>query len=145
MKFETLQKEMIAAMKARDAERKESISLLVAAVKKAAIDAGTRDDIPDEMVDQTILKELKAAKEQVETCPASRQDLLEKYKFNLSVVEEFAPKMLSEEEVEAILKEKFAEVLASGNKGLIMKTVMAELKGKADGKVINQVVAKLTK
>ena len=51
--------------------------------------------------------------------------------------------MMSAEEVEALLQEKFAEVLATKNKGQIMKTVMPELKGKADGKVINQVVAKL--
>ena len=50
---------------------------------------------------------------------------------------------MSAEEVEAFLKEKFADVLAGGSKGQIMKTVMPELKGKADGKVINQVVAKL--
>jgi len=143
MKFETLQKAMIDAMKAHDAERKEVISLLVAAVKKVAIDSGNRESIPEEMVDSAILKELKATKEQVETCPASREDLLAQYKFKLSVVEEFAPKMLSEAEVEAILKEKFAEVIASKNKGLIMKSVMAELKGKADGKVISAVVAKL--
>jgi len=145
MKFETLQKSMIDAMKAHDAERKEVISLLVAAVKKVAIDAGVRDDIPEEMVDSAILKELKATKEQVETCPAARTDLLEQYKFKLSVVEEFAPKMMSAEEVEKLLLEKFAEVIATKNKGLIMKAVMAELKGKADGKVISEVVAKLTK
>ena len=52
--------------------------------------------------------------------------------------------MLSEAEVEAVIKEKFADVLASGNKGMVMKAVMAELKGKADGKIINQVVGKLT-
>jgi uncharacterized protein YqeY len=52
--------------------------------------------------------------------------------------------MLSAEEVESIIKEKFADVLASGNKGMVMKAVMAELKGKADGKVINEVVGKLT-
>ena len=143
MKFEDLQKAMIAAMKAHEADRKETISLLVAAVKKVAIDAGERDNITEEMVDSVLLKELKSVKEQIDTCPATRQDLLEKYKFNLSVVEEFAPKMLSAEEVENLLKEKFADVLATGNKGQIMKAVMAELKGKADGKVINQVVAKL--
>ena len=59
------------------------------------------------------------------------------------MINEYAPQLLSAEEVEQILKEKFSEVLASGNKGQIMKTVMPELKGKADGKVINQVVAKL--
>jgi len=143
MTFETLQKAMIDAMKAHDADRKEVISLLVAGVKKVAIDAGTRDNIPEEMVEATILKELKSTKEQIETCPASRQDLLEQYKYKLSVVEEFAPKMLSVEEVEAILTERFADVLATKNKGQIMKAVMAELKGKADGKVINEVVAKL--
>ena len=52
--------------------------------------------------------------------------------------------MMSAEEVEAVLVEKFQDVLATKNKGQIMKAVMAELKGKADGKVINQVVAKLT-
>ena len=143
MTAEALQKAMIEAMKAHDAERKEVISLLVAAVKKTAIDKGTRDNIPEDMVDSVILKELKATKEQIETCPASREDLLTQYKFKLSVIEEFAPKLLSAEEVEAILKEKFAEVIATKNKGMIMKTVMAELKGKADGKVISQVVAKL--
>ena len=145
MKFEDLQKAMIAALKAHDSERKEAISLLVAAVKKVAIDAGQRDDITEEMVDSVLMKELKSVKEQIETCPASRTDLLEKYKFNLSVVEEFAPKMLSKEEVEAILTEKFAEVIATKNKGQIMKAVMAELKGKADGKVISEVVANLCK
>ncbi len=145
MTAETLQKAMIDAMKARDAQRKEAISLLVAAVKKNAIDAGTRDNIPEELVNSTILKELKSTKEQIETCPASRQDLLEQYKFKLSVIEEFAPKMLSAEEVESILREKFADVIASKNRGLIMKTVMAELKGKADGKLISETVAKLCK
>ncbi|MBR0417294.1 MAG: GatB/YqeY domain-containing protein [Firmicutes bacterium] len=143
MRFEDLQKAMIAAMKNHEAERKDVISLLVANVKKAAIDAGTRDDIPEEMVDAAILKELKTTKEQIDTCPASREDLLTQYRFKLSVVEEFAPKMLSAEEVEAILKEKFAEVIATKNKGQIMKAVMQELKGKADGKVINEVVTKL--
>ena len=143
MEFKALQAEMIKALKAGQKERKESISLLVAAVKKLAIDAGCRDDIPEDMVTQAILKEVKSAKEQIDTCPASRQDLLEQYKAHLAVVEEFAPKMLSAEEVEALLKEKYADVIATKNKGMIMKTVMADLKGKADGKVISGVVAKL--
>lgn len=61
----------------------------------------------------------------------------------MTVIEEYAPRMLSEEEIEEILKTKFADVVATKNKGQIMKAVMAELKGKADGKKINQVVAKL--
>ena len=143
MKFDTLQKDMIAAMKAHDKARKDSISVLVSAAKKLAIDGGCWEDIPEDMVDQAVLKELKSVKEQIETCPKDRTDLLEEYNARLKVFEEYAPKMLSAEEVEAILKDKFAEVIAGKNKGMIMKTIMPELKGKADGKVINEVVAKL--
>ena len=145
MKLKDLQDAMIAAMKAKDKARKDSISALVSAVKKAGIDAGCRDDIPEDMVSQVILKELKSVKEQIDTCPASREDLLAEYKERYEVMSEFAPKLLSAEEVKEILTSKFAEVLATKNKGMIMKTVMGELKGKADGKVINQVVAELTK
>ena len=143
MQLEKLQKDMMEAMKAHDKERKESISVLYSAAKKIGIDNGCRDNVPEEMVDQAILKELKSVKEQIETCPADRKELLEEYKARLDVFEEYAPKMLSAEEVEALLNDKFAEVVASKNKGLIMKTVMPELKGKADGKTISGVVAKL--
>ena len=143
MQFEQLQKDMIAAMKAPDKPRKDSISVLVSTAKKIAIDNGCRDDIPEEIVNQAVLKELKSVKEQIDTCPKERTDLLEEYNARLAVFEEYAPKMLSAEEVESILKEKFADVIATKNKGQIMKTIMPELKGKADGKVINEVVAKL--
>ena len=143
MELATLQSAMIAAMKAKDKPRKDAISALVSAVKKAGIDAGCRDDIPTSMVDQVILKELKSVKEQIDTCPESRGDLKEEYQFRYNVMQEFAPQQMSAEEVKAVLQEKFAEVLATKNKGMIMKTVMAELKGKTDGKVINQVVAEL--
>lgn len=145
MDIETLRKDMVAAMKAKDKARKEAISSLVSAVKKAAIDEGCRDDIPNDMVDRVILKELKTAKEQIDTCPEARADLREEYQFRYDVIAEYAPKLLSAEEVKAILTEKFADVIATKNKGQIMKSVMAELKGKADGKVINQVVAELCK
>lgn len=143
MQFETLQKDMMAAMKARDKERKDSISVLVSAAKKLAIDAGCRENIPEEMVDQAILKEIKSVKEQIETCPAERAELKAEYEARLAVMSEYAPKMLSAEEVKAVLLEKFADVIATKNKGQIMKSVMTELKGKADGKVINEVVAEL--
>lgn len=143
MELATLQKDMIAAMKAKDKPRKEAISSLVSAVKKAGIDAGCREDIPAQVVDQVILKELKTAKEQLDTCPKEREDLIAEYQFRYDVISAYAPKLLSAEEVKAIISEKFAEVLATKNKGQIMKAVMPELKGKADGKVINQVVAEL--
>ena len=145
MKLEILQKDMIAAMKAKDKEKKDSIATLVSAVKKAGIDAGCREDIPEDMVNQAILKELKSVKEQIDTCPADRTDLLEQYRKRYELYQAYAPVMMSAEEVEAYLTEKFAEILATKNKGQIMKLVMPELKGKADGKVINEVVGELCK
>lgn len=143
MNLETLQKDMIAAMKAKDKERKDSISSLIGAIKKVAIDEKVREDIPEELVDRVILKELKSVKEQIDTCPAERVELMESYKNRYAVIESYAPKMLTAEEVKAVILEKFADVVATKNKGMIMKNVMGELKGKADGKVINQIVAEL--
>ena len=131
MDVKVLQKDMIAAMKVRDKARKESISALIQAVKKAGIDAGCREDIPEEMVNKVILKELKTVKEQIDSCPEDRTDLREEYQARYDVFNEYAPKLMS------------ADVLATGNKGQIMKTVMPAFKGRADGKIINQLVAKL--
>ena len=62
MQLETLRKDMVAAMKAKDKVTKEAVSSLIAAAKKVAIDEGCRDDIPEELVDRVILKELKTVK-----------------------------------------------------------------------------------
>ena len=131
MQMEQLKKDMIASMKARDKVRKDAISSLVSAAKKAAIDEGCRDNIPEELVNKVILKEMKSVKEQIDTCPATRTDLLDEYNTRYAIFEEYAPAMM------------FSDVIATGNKVQIMKAVMPHFKGKADGKVINQVVAKL--
>ncbi len=145
MTFETLHSDMVAAMKAHDKERKAVISTLIADVKKAAIDAGTREDISEELVDQVILKSLKTAKEQLDTCPSERAELKAEYQYNFDVISEYAPKMMSEDEIRRFLNENFAEIIATKNKGQIMKAVMPALKGKADGKLINAVVADVCK
>ncbi len=145
MELEQLRKDMVAAMKAKDKARKDSISSLVSAVKKAAIDEGCRDDIPAELVDRVILKELKSVKEQIDTCPDTRADLKAEYQARYDVILEYAPALMSEEQVRRYITEKFSEIVATKNKGQIMKAVMAELKGKADGKVINQVAGELCK
>ena len=145
MELEQLRSDMVAAMKARDKERKDAISSLVSAVKKAAIDEGCREDVPTDLVDRVILKELKTVKEQLDACPADRTNLLAEYQTRYDVISEYAPKMMSSEEVKAYIETHFAEIVATKNKGQIMKAVMAELKGKADGKVINETVAELCK
>ncbi len=136
---------MVAAMKAKDKVTKDAVSSLISAVKKVAIDEGCRDDISGELVDRVILKELKSVKEQIDTCPESRQDLKDEYQARYDVIAKYAPKLMDASEIKDYLTEKHADLIASGNKGQIMKTIMPELKGKADGKVINQVVAELCK
>ncbi len=145
MDLETLQKAMIDAMKAKDKERKEAISSVIQAVKKVAIDEGHRDDISNELVDKIILKELKSVKEQIDTCPDERAELKSQYQNRFNVINEFAPKLMGEDEIKKIINEKFADLIATKNKGAIMKAVMAEFKGKADGKLINQIVSEFLK
>lgn len=143
MRYEQLQKDMMAAMKARDKVRKDALSALVSAVKKAAIDEGCRDDISEELTDRVILKEIKSVKEQIETCPDTREDLKQEYQARYGIFQEYAPRMMSADEVEAFIMEKFADIVSQKNKGVAMKSVMPELRGKADGRVISQVVEKL--
>ena len=88
MQFEQLQKDMITAMKERNKARKDAISTLVSAAKKVAIDEGTRDNISEEIVDRVILKEIKTVKEQIDTCPASREDLRNEYQARLDVFQD---------------------------------------------------------
>ena len=145
MTVEKLRQDMVAAMKAKDKETKDAISSLIAAVKKVAIDEGVREDIPESLVDKVILKELKSIKEQIDTCPDERAELKAEYQRAYEIVEKYAPAVLTEAEIKSIIETKFADVLATKNKGLIMKAAMGELNGKADGKVINQVVAELCK
>ena len=136
MNVKTLINDMYAAMKNGDTEKKAVLSSLLSNIKNMAIDQKCKDNISDELINKAILKEIKTVKEQIDACPAARTDLLEKYKEDLFILEEYAPKMLSEDEVKDILSTKFTDVIATKNRGLIMKTIMPELKGKADGKMI---------
>ncbi len=132
MTLEKLQKDMIAAMKARDKERKDSISSLVSAVKKVGIDNGCRDNIPEDIVDSVILKEIKSVKEQIDTCPADRTDLLEQYKARYDVFNEYAPKLLSEEQMNALVAAMDGKpgdlLLFAADKTKIVWTVLGALR-----------------
>lgn len=149
MTLEKLQIEMIYAMKSHDKARKEVISSLVSAVKKAAIDKKCKDNITEELVNEVILKEKKTVQEMIDSCPEERNELLEQYKFNLSIIDEFAPQLMTDEkEIEGMVVEllRVAGVeMIKSNKGQIMKIVMPEMKGKADMKIVNQVIGNLLK
>lgn len=143
MEFDQLRKEMMNALKSGDKGKKDVLSNVVAAVKKVAIDEGTRDNISNELVDRAILKEVKTIQEQIDTCPESRTDLLDEYKKKFAILSEYAPKLMDEDAIKAFINDKFADILATKNKGLIMKTIMPMLKGKADGKLINKIIAEM--
>ena len=146
MIIETLKKDMMAAMKEKNQEKKNAISSLVDAAKKIVIDkGGDRVNIPDDIVNSVILKELKTIKEQIDTCPSDRTDLLTEFKNRYAYVEAYAPKLMSKEDIMKLINDKFSEIVASKNKGQSMKNLMPELKGKADGKLINEIVEELCK
>ena len=145
MKFEDLRKDMVAAMKEQNKEKKDAISSLIDATKKVAIDKGVRDNITDDLVNQVIMKELKSIKEQIDTCPKEREDLLTQYKNRFSFIEAYAPKLMSKDEILKTINDKFSDIISSKNKGQIMKNIMPEFKGKADGKLINEIIEELCK
>lgn len=150
MTLDTVMKEMVTAMKAKDKARKDVISSLVDAIKKTAIDKNCRNNIPEDMVDAVILKEQKTVQEMIDTCPVARTDLLESYKYRLEVIKEFAPTLMTEDEIRAFINEELIELtqvvtepIGPKMKGMIMKNIMPKLKGKADGKLINKVLTEL--
>ena len=149
MTLEKLQSEMVQALKDGNKLRKQVLSELVGAVKKAAIDKKCRDNIPETLVDETLLKYKKVVQEQIDTCPADRPQMLENYKDQMKIVVEFAPVLMTspvqiEIAVRRLILDNNIEPVKS-NRGAIMKVVAANLKGKADMSVVSKVVGGMLK
>ena len=146
-KIEEVRHAMVDAMKAKDKERKEILSLLLAALKNVAIDK--RADLTEEEENTVVLKEIKQLNELLEQTPLDRTDIIELCKYRIGVLEEFAPKMLSVDEIKEIIKGVIEELGIENpipaDKGKIMKELMPKVKGKADGKLVNQMVAEMFK
>lgn len=142
-KADEARKAMVAAMKAKDKERKDSLSMLLSALKNKAIDK--REDLTEAEENEVVLKEIKQTKETLEMTPADRTDIIEECSKRIAVYEEFAPKMLNEDEIktviDGVLKELEIETPTGKDKGRIMKVLMPKVKGIADGKLVNQVLA----
>ena len=149
MTLDTLQSEMIQAMKNKDKPRKAVFSGMIDAVKKAAIDKNCRDNISESLVDETLLKYKKMVQEMIDTCPAERTETLEDYKYQMAVVAEFALVLMRnpvqiEIAVRRLILDNNIEPIKS-NRGVIMKLVAANLKGKADMSVVSKVVGGMLK
>lgn len=144
-KIDEVRSAMVAAMKARDKDRKDSLSALLSALKNKAIDK--RADLTEEEENQVILKEIKQTQETLELTPPDRTDIIEECKSRIAVLQEFAPHMMDEAEIRAVAAEVLAglgiETPTAKDKGKIMKELMPRVKGKVDGKLVNEVIASL--
>lgn len=144
-KIEEVRGDMVKAMKAGDKETKETLSMLLAALKNKAIDK--REDLTEEEETQVIMKEIKQTKETLEMTPADRTEIIEDCNKRLAVLEQYAPKMMDEakirEVISATLKEVQVENPTAKDKGKIMKVLMPKVKGKADGKLVNEILTSL--
>ena len=141
-KIDEVRADMIKAMKAGEKESKETLSMLLAALKNKAIDK--RSDLTAEEETQVILKEIKQTKETLEMTPADRTEIIDECNKRLAVLEQYAPKMMDEAEIRAVidatLSEVGIEVPEAKDKGKIMKVLMPKVKGKADGKLVNDIL-----
>lgn len=144
-KIELVRAEMIKAMKAGEKARKDALSALLTALKNSAINK--RADLTGEEENTVILKEIKQLKETLESAPTDRTSIIEECNFRINVLTEFAPKAMDEEEVKAVIKEVLQALSitspTASDKGKIMKELMPRVKGKADGKMVNELVAKM--
>lgn len=149
MTLEKLQKAKLEAMKAKDIAKKNAVNNMIDAIQKAAITPKGRVEITDQLADEVLIRHQKSIQEMIDTCPAARTDLLALYEAEMAVVKEFAPQLLVdkiviETTVREILEREGIEPSAQ-NKGKIMKTLAAQLKGKADMKIVGEVVGGMTK
>lgn len=144
-KIEEVRKAMVEAMKAKDKDTKDALSALLTALKNKAIDK--RADLTEEEETQVIMKEIKQTKESLEMTPADRTELIEEFQKRIAVLEQFAPKMMDADEIKSIIWGVLADLgidtPTTKDKGRIMKELMPKVKGKADGKLVNEIVGSI--
>lgn len=141
-KIDDVRAEMVTAMKNKDKERKDSLSMLLSALKNKAIDK--REDLTPDEENEVIKKEIRQTRETLETAPADRTDIIEQCEKRLAVYKEFVPEDLSEDAIREIIREVLAglgiENPTAKDKGRVMKELMPKVKGKAEGSVVNKIV-----
>ena len=137
--------EMVAAMKNKEKDRKDALSMLLSALKNKAIDK--REDLTEAEEFEVVKKEIKQTKETMELAPADREDIKEACEKRLAVYQEFAPEEMSEEavlaEVKAVLAALAIDAPSRKDKGKVMKELMPRVKGRADGGMVNKIVGEV--
>ena len=142
-KIDVVRAAMVEAMKAKDKERKDSLSMLLSALKNAEIDK--RSPLTEDEENAVVKKEIKQTKETMDTAPADRTDIIEEARKRMEVYQEFAPSHMTPEQIEAtsrqVLSDLGIEEPKASDKGKIMKVLMPLVKGKADGGEVNQILS----
>lgn len=146
-KIDVVRAAMVQAMKAKDKARKDSLSMLLSALKNAEIDK--REPLTEAEEDAIVKKEIRQTQETYDLAPADRDDIREEAGERLAVYKEFAPEDMSvdqiREVIDGVLKELGIENPTPKDKGAIMKVLMPKVKGKADGKVVNETLGAMLK
>lgn len=136
MIMKKIEQDTVKALKEGNKLRREVLANLVASIKRTAIDEKVREDIPEELVNRTILKEKKVLQEMIDTCPHEREDLRNKYSLQMAIIDEYCPKVLEDPAKIA----EFIDLLIIEHPGINMKTMMPMLKGKVDMKTASKIV-----
>lgn len=148
-KIDEVRAAMVEAMKAKDKPRKDALSMLLAALKNFEIDKKDHTPITEEEANAIVKKEIKQTQETYELAPADRDDIREEAAVRIAVYKEFAPEDMNEDQIKeivlSVLAELSIEAPTPADKGKIMKVLMPKVKGKADGKVVNEVLAAMMK
>ena len=146
-RIDVVRKAMMDALKAGDKPRKEALSLLLSALKAKNIDK--RADLTEDEENAVVYKEIKEATETLDTTPADRADIIDECKLRIAVWSEFAPARMDEDAIRAVIRETLAELGVDAptakDKGKLMKSLMPKLNGKAEGRLVNQLVGEVLK
>ena len=140
-----IKEDMVEAMKAKEEVRLRALRMLVALCTQelTATKRTPQDELSDEEVLGLVQRSVKQRKEAASQFRAgNREDLASKEEEEAKVFEVYLPEQLSEEEIEVVVKEKMKElaVVDKSGMGKLMGAVMKELKGKADGTVVKEVI-----
>ena len=145
-KVDAVRHAMVEAMKNKDKERKETLSMLLAALKNKEIDK--REPLTEAEENEVVKKEMKQTKETMELAPADREDIKQQCQKRLDVLKEFAPEEMSDQQIKKEIEEVMASLgiaqLTGKDKGKLMKELMPRVKGKADGALVNKIVGEMT-
>ena len=145
-KIDAVRQAMVDAMKNKDKERKETLSMLLAALKNKEIDK--REPLTEAEENEVVKKEMKQTKETMELAPADREDIKEQCRKRLDVLKEFAPEEMSDQQIKKEIEDVMANLgiteLTGKDKGRLMKELMPRVKGKADGALVNKIVGEIT-